>query len=111
MLVNTYLWNLLHPAKFLPRDHKVYLSTDGRTELLGPGFLDKRSFIVTLLDPFDIVGLLRGKHRKNVFWDQPGQPVAAEQGARDEESAERKEQPIAVQGRGAEGTANKTEGR
>ena len=69
MLLNSYLLNIFYPAIFLPRDSKVYLSQDGKTERRGPGFKDKRSFIVTIIDPFDIVGLLQGKDNKTRFWE------------------------------------------
>ena len=44
------------------------------TEIEGPGFVDKgerkpRPLIVALLDPFDIVGLVRGKDRKTGLWE------------------------------------------
>ena len=69
MLVNTLMWNVWHPMEFLPNDNKIYLSKDGKTELEGPGWIDKRPFWVTLLDPFDLAGLFRGKDKANMFWE------------------------------------------
>ncbi|KAL8783871.1 MAG: hypothetical protein Q9195_009263, partial [Heterodermia aff. obscurata] len=69
MLVNTVMWNVWHPMEFLPNDNKIYLSKDGRTELEGPGWIDKRPFLVTLFDPFDLAGLIRGKDKANMFWE------------------------------------------
>lgn len=69
MLVNTVMWNVWHPMEFLPNDNKVYLSKDGKTELEGPGWVDKRPFLLTLVDPFDIVGLIKGKDKAKMFWE------------------------------------------
>ncbi|KAL9123862.1 MAG: hypothetical protein Q9217_006748, partial [Psora testacea] len=57
MLINTFLLNARHPAMFLPKKNTVYLAKDGVTEIEGPGYKDRRGFVVTLLDPFDLVGL------------------------------------------------------
>ena len=72
MLLNTYLMNVYPPAEYLPADHKIYLATDGKTELEGPGAVDKRHFLLTLFDPFDVVGLVKGSDAKNRFWEEDG---------------------------------------
>lgn len=72
MVLNTYLMNVYPPAKYLPADHKIYLATDGKTELEGPGAVDKRPFLLTLFDPFDVVGLANGRDAKNRFWEEDG---------------------------------------
>ncbi|RMZ87989.1 hypothetical protein DV736_g4778, partial [Chaetothyriales sp. CBS 134916] len=72
MLLNTYLFNVFPPAKYLPVNHKIYLAVDGRTEIQGPGMSDRRMFLLTILDPFDIVGLLMGRDSKNRFWERDG---------------------------------------
>lgn len=72
MILNTYMLNVYPPAKYLPRDHKVYLAVDGQTELEGPGMVDKRPFLVSFFDPFDIGGLVTGKDNKNRFWEKDG---------------------------------------
>jgi hypothetical protein len=69
MFVNTAVLNVWHPGRYLPRSNKVFLSMDGETELRGPGYQDKRQFLATLFDPFDIAGLLTGKDGKTKFWD------------------------------------------
>jgi hypothetical protein len=79
MVVNTYLLNVRHPMRFLPRNNKIYLAKDGKTEVLGPGYGDSRKFWVTLVDPFDINGMLKGrKGREEQFWEthatDQGQP-------------------------------------
>lgn len=72
MLLNSYLMNVYPPAKYLPADHKIYLATDGKTELVGPGAADRRPFLLTLFDPFDVVGLVQGRDAKNRFWEEDG---------------------------------------
>lgn len=81
MVINTYLMNILPPAKYLPANQKIYLAMDGETELEGPGMIDKRPFLVSLVDPFDIVGLIKQKDRKNRFWlrDGIGGPLPEDQ--------------------------------
>ena len=74
MLVCSVLLNVLHPARFLPKSNKIYLSQDGQRELEGPGWEDKRNFFVTLLDPFDIGGLIKGKDKEHAkFWENEPQ--------------------------------------
>ncbi|KAI9893740.1 MAG: hypothetical protein M1814_005956 [Vezdaea aestivalis] len=70
MLINTYFVNLLHPGRFLPKSSKTYLAKDGVTERQGPGWVDKRPFILTVVDPCDIFGLLKGKDKETMFWEQ-----------------------------------------
>ncbi|KAK9425682.1 hypothetical protein SUNI508_03043 [Seiridium unicorne] len=52
MLVNSVVWNVWHPGRYLPADKNIYLTQDGVTETEGVEFKDERSFLVTLLDPF-----------------------------------------------------------
>lgn len=63
------MWNVRHPMEFLPNDNKIYLSKDGHTELEGPGWQDRRPFLVTLFDPFDIAGLFKGRDKASMFWE------------------------------------------
>ncbi|RMZ75239.1 hypothetical protein DV737_g5398, partial [Chaetothyriales sp. CBS 132003] len=72
MLINTYLFNVFPPAKYLPANHKIYLAVDGRTEIQGPGMSDRRMFLLTVLDPFDVIGMLTGRDSKNRFWEKDG---------------------------------------
>ncbi|KAI9764825.1 MAG: hypothetical protein M1839_005702 [Geoglossum umbratile] len=69
MLLNSVLMNSFHPSRFLPRNNKIYLAEDGVTEIEGPGYDDKRPFILTLFDPFDIAGLITGRDRKTKYWE------------------------------------------
>ena len=72
MVLNTYMMNVWPPAKYLPANHKIYLAMDGKTELEGPGMVDRRTFLLTLFDPFDIGGLITGRDNKNKYWEKDG---------------------------------------
>ncbi|KAK4452043.1 RTA1 domain-protein [Podospora aff. communis PSN243] len=69
MLINHVLMNVRPPRKYLPKSAKTYLKRDGVTEVTGPGYKDGRSFIVTVLDPFGIWGMLKGKKQEK-FWEE-----------------------------------------
>jgi RTA1 like protein len=70
MMINSVLLNARHPMRYLPRDNKVYLAEDGRTEVLGRGYEDQRSWWVTFLDPFGLWGMLRGRQSLGMrFWE------------------------------------------
>jgi len=78
-----------HPGRFLPNDKKVYLDpNDGETERMGPGYgkADKRNFFITVLDPFDVVGVLRGKDTLDRFWERDN-PVVVRLGRGSRSSA------------------------
>jgi hypothetical protein len=63
MLLNTVLLNVFHPMAYLPRSWRIYLANDGVTELEGDCVVDQRPFWVTLVDPFDLAGLITGRDR------------------------------------------------
>lgn len=69
MLCNAFLWNIRHPRHYLPESTKIYLDSDGVTEITGPGYKDTRNFFVTLFDPFDLVGLAKGRDKQTRFWE------------------------------------------
>jgi hypothetical protein len=69
MIVNTFLLNARHPMRFLPRNNKIYLAEDGTTEIEGPGYEDKRPWYATFVDPFDLVGITKGRNMERRFWD------------------------------------------
>jgi hypothetical protein len=77
MIINTVMLNVWHPGKYLPRSNKNFLAKDGSTVLRGPGWEDKRPFIVTFLDPFDLWGLATGRDKKTRFWDMNPAELAA----------------------------------
>ena len=70
MIINSALLNVRHPALYLPRNNKIYLAQDGVTEIEGPGFSDKRMFLWTILDPFDIVGWVKGRDKATRYWEE-----------------------------------------
>jgi hypothetical protein len=72
MVINSYLMNVYPPGKYLPANYKIYLAMDGKTELEGPGAADKRPFLLTLFDPFDVAGLVKGTDAKTRFWEHDG---------------------------------------
>jgi hypothetical protein len=72
MLLNSVLLNIWPPLKYLPHNNKVYLAVDGKTEIEGPGMVEHRPFLLTLVDPFDLVGLVTGQDNKNRFWEKDG---------------------------------------
>jgi hypothetical protein len=92
MLANSFLFNLRNPMRFLPKDFKVYLAEDGVTEVEGPGYLDMRFFLIAMVDPFDLIGLARGRHLKRDFWKtdanlkEQGEPTVTRDGVVDKES-------------------------
>ncbi len=79
MLCNQWLMNVRHPRKYLPKSTKTYLARDGVTEVTGPGYKDTRPFFITLVDPFDLLGLIHGRDKESRFWDVdgPGGPATA----------------------------------
>ncbi|KAI5460591.1 hypothetical protein BGZ63DRAFT_414777 [Mariannaea sp. PMI_226] len=64
MLTNMWMWNILHPHRYLPADATMYLARDGRTEVKGTGWQDKRHFLISLMDPLDVAGMIRGRKRQ-----------------------------------------------
>jgi hypothetical protein len=69
MICNQVLLNVRHPRKYLPKSTKTYLARDGVTEITGPGLKDGRNFFITILDPFDVWGLIKGRDKEKSFWE------------------------------------------
>ncbi|EPE03385.1 rta1 domain protein [Ophiostoma piceae UAMH 11346] len=89
MLANTVLMNMRHPRHYLPKSTKTYLGRDGVSEITGPGYKEERGFVMTLLDPFDVVGLIKGRDKQTAFWEQQqhaGANVDAGAGRKDPEA-------------------------
>lgn len=72
----------LPPGRYLPWSTKIYLDPyDGSTERIGPGFskAERRSLLATVLDPFDMVGVLTGKGKRvEKFWECSNPAVGGE---------------------------------
>jgi len=82
MLLDSLLFNVFHPRRFLPRDSRVYLEQDNETEVEGSGSHDERPFILTLCDPFDIIGALQPRSRTGQkFWGEGSSPLPPKTGA------------------------------
>ncbi|CRG87881.1 hypothetical protein PISL3812_04902 [Talaromyces islandicus] len=92
MVLFTFWLNIFHTAHFLPRQKTRYLDLDGKTERLGPGWIDRRSTWETFADPFDLGGIFAGKPNHESFWLNP------------------EKWPIARDGSFATGTASNTAG-
>lgn len=69
MFANTTLLNVFHPMQVLPRSNKVYLAQDGVTEIEGPGYDDPRPKLLTIIDPFDVYGLIVNRGKKEKYWE------------------------------------------
>ncbi|KAJ5163559.1 RTA-like protein [Penicillium coprophilum] len=69
MYSNTTLLNVFHPMHWLPRSNKIYLAEDGVTEIEGPGYDDPRHWLQTVVDPFDIYGLIVNRGKKEKYWE------------------------------------------
>ncbi|KAJ3575582.1 hypothetical protein NPX13_g3987 [Xylaria arbuscula] len=76
MLINSVLLNVRHPRRWLPQSTKLYLAKDGISEIMGPGYKEDRGFVATLLDPFDVYGMIKGRDKTTRFWDQPSSPAS-----------------------------------
>jgi hypothetical protein len=85
MVTNTFVLNVRHPMRFLPRNNKIYLAEDGVTEIQGEGYEDRRKWFVTFLDPFDLVGMMKGRNMNQRFWQthDAGRNEAAVEGAKE----------------------------
>jgi len=93
MLINTGMLNIWHPGRYLPQSNKVFLSKDGQTELLGPGWSDNRPFIITFFDPFDLYGLFAGRDNVTKFWELSPEELAAMNAKVKEEKARKAARP------------------
>ncbi|GKT89965.1 RTA1 domain-containing protein [Colletotrichum tofieldiae] len=83
MLANVVMFNVRHPRRYLPAKYTVYLAKDGVTEVDGPGWKDPRPFWVTVVDPFDLAGVVRGRDRmSDRFWEGDGGQAGGAEGER-----------------------------
>ena len=80
MVLYTYWLNLVHPGSFLPRERKRYLDLDGRTERMGPGWVDGRPVWKTFVDPFNTLDDDRAGGQHTKFWLEPRKWAVCEDG-------------------------------
>ena len=81
MVLYTVWINLVHPGRLLPRNKNHYLDLDGRTERLGPGWVDRRSKLMTYLDPLDFMSARGGESNHDKFWLRPDDWAVAPDGS------------------------------
>jgi hypothetical protein len=63
MLLNSWLWNVWHPGRFLPRDHHIYLAEDG-TEVAGEKTEDSRPLLAKTAHVLTFGMLFRNKNER-----------------------------------------------
>jgi len=63
MLLNSALWNVWNPGRYMPRNSRVYLARDGVTELEDSSKSRKQPLLVTIGSVFTF-GILGAVHRK-----------------------------------------------
>ena len=68
MAIYTIWLNIMHPGRYLPKEKTRFLDLDGKTERLGPGWIDRRSQWETFADPLDLMGMISGKPSHEKFW-------------------------------------------
>lgn len=73
--------------RYLPRNNKIYLATDGTTEIEGTGYEDQRHWLYTVLDPFDLVGACKGRNMHRRFWESGNGNRAAGENSNEVEAA------------------------
>ncbi|XP_044716969.1 RTA1 like protein [Hirsutella rhossiliensis] len=81
MLINSALWNIWNPGRFLPKDYHIYLAQDG-TEVHGERDTDKRPLLAKTANVLTF-GLLFRRKRTNYA----AQELAQYRDARQEESS------------------------
>lgn len=76
MLVNSVIWNVWNPGRYLPQDYNVYLADDGRTELIREGKPDQRSSIAKIASTLTFGLLFRPNKGDGSFTELNEYPVA-----------------------------------
>lgn len=80
MLINSVLWNVWNPGRYLPRNYHVYLAEDGRTELEGDDTPDNRPLLAKTASVLTFGILFRQKKGIRPFEELNDYPVANPQG-------------------------------
>ena len=73
MVLYTVWFNVLHPGRYLPKETKRYLDVDGKTERLGPAWVDERPWYAIAADPFNWLQDDRSGSQRTRFWEKPGE--------------------------------------
>jgi hypothetical protein len=64
MLVNSVIWNIWHPGRYLPRNYRVYLARDGVTEVEMMEEVDERSALAKTASALTFGVLFRRKEAR-----------------------------------------------
>ncbi|KZT53803.1 putative RTA1 domain protein [Calocera cornea HHB12733] len=83
MLLNTFLLNVFHPTRLLPRSIRIFIAPDGVTEMEGKGMLkkDSRPTWLKWCDPFDLRSIFAPRDLRINLWEE--QEVVNRQGGDD----------------------------
>lgn len=68
MVLYTFWLNFFNPGRLLPTNSKRFLDLDGKTERMGPGWIDERSKWQIFIDPFNLQKNSRGGGEQTQFW-------------------------------------------
>ena len=79
MFINSIIWNIWNPSRFLPKDYHIYLSRDGTTEIEGPKTLDNRIMFMKLTHILTFGILFRKKIENRPFEELGDYPAANSQ--------------------------------
>lgn len=76
MLLNSILWNVWNPGRYLPTNHHVYLARDGTTEIEGEGLSDSRTLLAKAGSVLTFGLLFRNKGENRSFQELRNYPSA-----------------------------------
>ncbi|KAK3370887.1 putative RTA1 domain protein [Lasiosphaeria ovina] len=79
MLVNSVIWNVWNPGRYLPSDHHIYLARDGRTEIQGDKGRDERPMLAKAGSILTFGVFFRDKKGSPPFQELSDLPVADRQ--------------------------------
>lgn len=71
MLMNSAIWNILHPGRYLPRNYRVYLARDGVTEVEMREESDERSALAKVGSVLTL-GVLFPRKQRNQTMEELG---------------------------------------
>jgi hypothetical protein len=71
MLVNSGVWNVWHPGRYLPRSHRVHLAANG-LETTAENMVDGRSRVMRVVHVATFGVLFPKKEEKNRVWIEMG---------------------------------------
>ena len=76
MLINSVIWNVWNPGRYLPQNHHVYLSRDGRTEIVGGDGRDDRPLWAKFASLLTFGLMFRQKRANRTFEELDDYPAA-----------------------------------